>query len=47
MTNNEIIFTTAYKDINRKNWDHYKATNEYYINYFNTLVDNIKYKLKQ
>ena len=45
MTNNEIIFTTAYKDINRKNWDHYKATNEYYINYFNTLVDNIKYKL--
>ena len=45
MPDNEIIFTTAFKDINRKNWKHYNATNDYYINYFYNLATTITYKL--
>ena len=45
MTINEIIFVTAFKDINRTNWEHYNRSTELYIDYFYTLSDNIKYKL--
>jgi hypothetical protein len=43
--NNDIIFTTAYKDINRGNWVNFTRSNQTYINYFYNLADNIKYKL--
>ena len=42
---NTIIFTTAFKDINRNNWKHYNLSNGRYIDYFYTLANNIKYKL--
>jgi len=45
MDANEIIFVTAFKDINRTNWEHYNRSTESYINYFYTLANNIKYKL--
>jgi hypothetical protein len=45
MSDKDIIFITAYKDINRNNWEHYSASNDYYINYFYNLANNIKYKL--
>lgn len=45
MTDKDIIFVTAYKDINRKEWEYYNASNDYYINYFYNLANNIKYKL--
>ena len=40
-----IIFTTAYKNINRKSWNHYGRTNEAYFDGFINLASNIKYKL--
>lgn len=43
--NNDIVFTTAFKDINRGNWSYYKKSNENYINLFCNLANNIKYKL--
>ena len=48
MTLNEtkdIIFTTAFKDINRSNWNCFIRTNQTYINYFYNLADNINYNL--
>jgi len=42
---NDIIFTTAYKDINRGNWNNFVRSNKTYIDYFYNLADNIKYKL--
>ena len=45
MYDKEIIFITAFKDINRTNWKHYDRSTSSYINYFYTLSDNIKYKL--
>lgn len=46
MVDNEIIFTTAYKDINRANWfPYFVRTNRTYIDYFYNLSDDIKYKL--
>jgi hypothetical protein len=43
--NNDIIFTTAFKDINRGNWSYFTKSNEEYINLFCNLANNIKYKL--
>lgn len=43
--NNDIIFTTAFKDINRVNWVSYQLSNERYIDYFINLGKTIKYKL--
>lgn len=41
-----ILFVTAFKDINRGNWDNiYKRTLDEYMECFIKLVDNIKYKL--
>jgi len=45
MDNQEIIFVTAFKDINRDKWEHYYLSNGRYIDYFYTLANNIKYKL--
>jgi len=45
MDDKEIIFITAFKDINRTNWSKFERSTELYINYFYTLADNIKYKL--
>lgn len=45
MTTEEIIFVTAFKDINRGDWEHYNRTIGGYIDYFYTLANNIKYKL--
>ena len=42
---NDIIFTTAYKDINRGNWSNFIRSNKTYIDYFYNLADNIKYRL--
>lgn len=41
----DIIFVTAYKDINRGNWNYFRRTNQMYIDYFYNLAYNIKYKL--
>jgi hypothetical protein len=45
MDNQEIIFVTAFKDIGRDKWNCYSLSNGRYIDYFYTLVNNIKYKL--
>lgn len=45
MDNQEIIFVTAFKDIGRDKWNCYQLSNGRYIDYFYTLVNNIKYKL--
>ena len=42
---NIIIFTTAYKDINRKKWNCYQRSNEEYIKGFYNLCSYINYKL--
>ena len=42
---NSIIFTTAFRDIGRKNWVNYKRSNEEYIKNFLLLAQNIVYKL--
>jgi hypothetical protein len=41
----DIIFVTAYKDINRGNWNYFRRTNQMYIDYFYNLAYNIKFKL--
>jgi len=41
----DIIFVTAYKDINRDKWNYFRRTNQMYIDYFYNLAYNIKYKL--
>jgi len=41
----DILFITAFKDINRKDWKHYERTNETYLRYFYNLAKNINYKL--
>ena len=41
----EIIFTTAFKDIHRSQWNHYKRTNANYYDDFYKLAKNIHYKL--
>lgn len=45
MSDTEIIFVTAFKDINRDKWEHYSLSARRYIDYFYTLSDNISYKL--
>lgn len=42
---NEIIFTTAFKEINRESWKSYQVSTGRYIDYFIDLGKNIKYKL--
>jgi len=42
---NDILFVTAYKDINRESWQNYCLTNNYYIERFVRLATNIEYKL--
>jgi len=42
---NDIIFTTAFKDIERIYWKDYQRTNEEYYEYFTNLTKNIKYNL--
>ena len=42
---NDVLFVTAYKDINRESWQHYVLTNDYYIERFIRLTNNIQYKL--
>ncbi len=42
---NTIIFTTAFKDIGRKDWDIIPRSNETYISDFLKLANNIDYKL--
>ena len=41
----DIIFVTAYKDINCDKWNYFRRTNQMYIDYFYNLAYNIKYKL--
>lgn len=41
----EIIFTTAFKDINREKWISYQVSTGRYIDYFIYLAKNIKYTL--
>lgn len=43
--NRDIIFVTAFKDINRKNWDNYSRSNETYFSCFYRLAKNIEYLL--
>jgi hypothetical protein len=43
--NEDIIFTTAYKDINRKKWKYYAKSNETYLDEFLNLAFNIEYTL--
>jgi len=43
--NNDILFVTAFKDINRKSWSHYTRTNEEYYKYFINLAKGIEYNL--
>lgn len=45
MSNNEIIFVTAFKDINRDKWMTYNVSNGRYVDYFYDLAKTIKYKL--
>jgi hypothetical protein len=42
---NEIIFTTAFKEIDREKWKHYPVSTGRYIDYFIQLGKYIKYKL--
>ena len=42
---NDILFITAYKDINRKNWQHYGRTTDEYLKCFLKLTENIDYTL--
>jgi hypothetical protein len=42
---NSIVFCTAFKDINRKDWSFLARTNEQYLDYFLDLAKNIEYKL--
>jgi len=42
---NKIIFTTAYKDINRIKWDNFKRSNDHYLRGFKNLCSNIPYTL--
>jgi predicted O-methyltransferase YrrM len=45
INNNDILFITAYKDINRDNWPNFKRTKEEYFSYFYNLASTIKYNL--
>ena len=41
---NHILFISAFKDIDRSNWQHYKRSTKLYISYFMNIAKNIKYK---
>jgi hypothetical protein len=43
--NRDIIFVTAFKDIDRKNWKNFRCSNDTYFNHFYRLAKNIKYLL--
>lgn len=43
--NDGIIFVTAFKDINRGNWDNFRRSNSEYLNNFFNLSNNIEYLL--
>ena len=43
--NNDILFITAYKDINREKWKNYQRTNEEYFKCFYKLTEHIEYTL--
>ena len=42
---NDIIFVTAFKDINRENWEYFSRGNDTYLNNFLKLAKNIDYLL--
>ena len=42
---NNILFVTAFQDINRKSWKVISKTNEQYFNEFFNLANNIDYNL--
>jgi hypothetical protein len=44
-TNSDILFITAYKDINRKTWNNYNRTNDEYFKCFLALIEKIEYTL--
>ena len=41
----DIIFTTAYKDIHRGQWEGFVRSNQTYLNYFYNLATHIHYTL--
>lgn len=43
--NEDIIFITAFKDINRKNWNNFRRSNDQYFSNFYNLAKNIEYLL--
>lgn len=45
MIKKDILFVTAFKNINRENWKSYKRTQEEYLLYFDYLITNIKYNI--
>ena len=42
---NNILFVSAFKDINRNNWNTHSRGIESYINFFLNLAFNLKYNL--
>ena len=42
---NDILFVTAYRNINRKNWTSRPRTEQSYLRYFHNMAINIKYNL--
>ena len=42
-TNESILFITAYKDINRSSWQHYKMTNNDYVTSFLNILNYMTY----
>jgi len=43
--NNDILFVTAFKDLNRKNWNDYGRSNEFYFQRFYEITKYIKHCL--
>jgi hypothetical protein len=43
--NNDILFVTAYKDIDRKSWTQSSRTNEEYFEYFLNLIKHCEYNI--
>jgi hypothetical protein len=45
MNDQDILFVTAFQDIQRESWTHYRRTNADYYNVFLKLAKNIKYNI--
>jgi hypothetical protein len=45
MERTDILFVTAFKDIDRESWRHYRRTNKEYYDMFIKLASNIKYNM--